>query len=230
MKRTKKIITLAMAAVLLVSTTVAVTVAYLQDATEVVKNTFSVGDVQITLDEADVNLYGVANGTVRDKANEYKLIPGHTYVKDPTVHVDSTSEDCYLFVEVVNNLGAAEAESVNGGYQDIEAQMTANGWVKMATPNTNIWYLATNGIIRKIDVDGADKSNLNFEVFKEFKVLETAIGGATPATGAVEGAVYLDDYKTENDANKYITIKAYAIQADGFENSDVTDIWAAVTK
>lgn len=230
MKRTKKIMTLAIAAVLLVSTTVAVTVAYLQDATEVVKNTFQVGDVQITLDETDVDLYGAKDGDNRVTANTYKLIPGHTYVKDPTVHVDPASEDCYLFVEVINNLGAAEAETVEGGYQDIEAQMEENGWVKVGDTASNIWYLAKGGAIRKIDVDGGDKTNLNFKVFGEFKVLETAIGGASTDEGAVAGAVYLEDYATTDDNTNYITIKAYAIQADGFESSSAADIWNAVTK
>ena len=99
MKRTKKILSLALCAVLLVAGTVATTVAYLTSTTEVVNNTFTVGNVSITLDEADVDVYGVKNGTTRDTTNQYKLIPGHKYVKDPTIHVGATSEDVLLFVD-----------------------------------------------------------------------------------------------------------------------------------
>lgn len=57
--RTKtKALTLSLCAVLLVVTTVFATMAYLtsQDS---VNNTFTVGKVEITLDEAQVNDYGV---------------------------------------------------------------------------------------------------------------------------------------------------------------------------
>ena len=101
--KAKKVLALVLCAALLVAGSVAATLAYLTSKTEVVTNTFSVGNVTITLDEAKVNEYGVeAEGEDRVKANEYKLIPGHTYVKDPMVHVTEKSEQCYVFVKVVD--------------------------------------------------------------------------------------------------------------------------------
>ena len=97
MKKTKAIL-MALCAVLLVAASVMGTLAYLTSTDEVV-NTFTVGNVVITMDETDFD-----NSTPtaeRDKANVYHLLPGHEYVKDPIVHVDADSEDCYLFVEVV---------------------------------------------------------------------------------------------------------------------------------
>lgn len=110
-------------AVLLVSLSVSATLAYLQSQTEVVTNTFTVGSVNITLDEAKVDEYGVpATPASRVQENTYKLIPGHTYTKDPTVHVTKGSEVCYLFVKVTNDIVDIEADTT------IAAQMAALGW------------------------------------------------------------------------------------------------------
>ena len=79
MKKTRKILLMAACAVLLVCISVGATVAYLTSV-DSVTNTFTVGKVAITLDEAKVTEYGVAvEGAARVKANTYKLIPGHEY-------------------------------------------------------------------------------------------------------------------------------------------------------
>ncbi len=121
----KKIIGIIMAAVLLVSASVMGTLAYLT-STDEVTNTFTVGNVKITLDEAKVNLDGTVDGTDRVKANEYKLLPGHEYTKDPTIHVDKDSENCWLFVKVVDGIAAIEDATT------VADQMTANGWTAVA--------------------------------------------------------------------------------------------------
>ena len=72
------------------------TLAYLT-STDTVKNTFTVGKVNITLDEAEVDMNGVAaTPAKRVKKNEYKLMPGHTYTKDPMVTVLAGSEPSYI--------------------------------------------------------------------------------------------------------------------------------------
>ena len=94
MKKSKAIL-MALCAVLLVAASVMGTLAYLT-STDTVTNTFTVGNVVITLDETDVDINGVQDGTTRVKANTYKLMPGHEYIKDPVVHVDEKSEPCYI--------------------------------------------------------------------------------------------------------------------------------------
>ena len=58
MKKAKKVVALLLCAVLLVVGSVAGTMAYLADTSDVVENTFTIGKVDITLDEAGVNEYG----------------------------------------------------------------------------------------------------------------------------------------------------------------------------
>lgn len=122
MKSKKKVLVTLLCAVLLVFASVMGTMAYLTDDAKVT-NTFTVGDVVITMDETDVDLDGEATGEPRDTENRYKLMPGHTYIKDPIVHVDENSEDCYLFVKLENGLkGIIDVTTV-------EDQMIANGWI-----------------------------------------------------------------------------------------------------
>lgn len=113
MKKAKNALLLALCAVLLVGATIAGTVAYLTSQTEVVKNTFTVGSVRILLDETDTDNSKTqadkASAEGRDLANEYHLMPGGTYEKDPTVHVRVDSEDAYVRMKVtVGNYGQLE--------------------------------------------------------------------------------------------------------------------------
>lgn len=147
MKTSMKALTLVLCAVLLVCASVMGTLAYLTSKTEVVKNTFTVGNVKIDLDETDVDLYGVKDSETRVKKNDYKLIPGHTYVKDPVIHIEAGSEVCYVFVRVVDELTAIE------GATTVVDQMTANGWYELPGV-ANVWYkpTAVNALNAAVDV------------------------------------------------------------------------------
>ena len=109
MKKFKALLVVA-CALLLVAASVFGTMAYLT-STDTVTNTFTVGKVAIKLDEAKVNTDGtpVANAE-RVKANEYKLLPGHTYTKDPVLTVKGGSEDAYVRLLVTINKASALKE------------------------------------------------------------------------------------------------------------------------
>ena len=201
MKTKTKALALFLSAVLLVVTTVFTTMAFLT-STDEVKNTFTFGQVVITLDEKDVDKDSndqdnvTIDGDVRDKANEYKLIPGSTYTKDPKIRVDAVSENCYLFVKVVNGLVNAEA----AGDTTIAKQMENNGWVNVSD---NIYvYCDENG--NKCSVAGGGV----ISVFDSF-----TIGGNT-------------EVSKFGDAK--INVTAYAVQAEGFENDEPASIWNKV--
>ena len=115
MKTKSKALLLSLCAVLLVVASVMGTMAYLTSS-DTVTNTFTVGKVEIKLDETDVT-----NPTgPRVQANSYKLIPGHTYTKDPTIHVATGSEDCWLFAKIENNLGTAATLAMTQGWTEID--------------------------------------------------------------------------------------------------------------
>ncbi|MBR6563211.1 MAG: SipW-dependent-type signal peptide-containing protein [Clostridia bacterium] len=69
------------------------TVAWLSDTTEPVVNTFTYGDIDITLEETD-------DGDGDPSINEYDMVPGKTIDKDPVVTVLAESENAYVFVKI----------------------------------------------------------------------------------------------------------------------------------
>lgn len=124
MKSKKKVFMTVLCAAALVVASVLGTMAYLTSKDQV-NNTFTVGNVAITLDEAPVNDAGVVQAGDRVKANKYKLIPGHKYTKDPTVHVTANSEDSWVFVKVKDDITAIEADTT------VADQIKANGWTAL---------------------------------------------------------------------------------------------------
>ena len=103
MKTKSKALLLTLCAVLLVAASVLGTMAYLT-STAKVENTFTIGKVEIKLDEAKVTADGIpVEGAARVTANSYKLMPGTTYTKDPTVTVKAGSEESYVRMKVTFN-------------------------------------------------------------------------------------------------------------------------------
>lgn len=204
MKTKTKALGLVMAAVLLVTATIFGTMAYLTSTDEVV-NTFTVGSVAITLDEAPVGTDGKAIAGDRVKANSYKLMPGHEYDKDPTVHFQPDSEASWLFVEIKNDISAIE--STEATYKNIATQITENGWTALDGV-TGVYY-------KSVDAN-TGATAIDYPVFQGFTI-----------SGSVDGDS-LDDYVTTYDANNkpitnFINITAYAVQADGFDTA--SDAW-----
>lgn len=190
MKKIKNAILLALCAVLLVSASVAGTLAYLQYKTAPVTNTMTVGKVEITLDESKVNVYGEpVEGAERVTVNTYKLIPGHKYTKDPTIHVTAGSEACWLFVKIENGIAGIEDSS-----NVITKQMANNGWELLEIDGvSDVYFKKQNAVTEKTDVI----------VFESFAIKND-----------IDGSV-LKSYE-----NVKIEITAYAVQADGFTDAN----------
>lgn len=187
-KNLKKLLLAVCCAALLVCVSIGATVAYLTSAKKVV-NTFTVGSVGITLDEAKVTEDGTPVPNVdRVTENKYKLMPSHKYTKDPTVHVTAGSEDSWIFVKVESDISAFEAAH-SDTYNTITEQITANDWTKLEGVD-NVYYKAYEG-----------SAATDLEVFSEFKIADT-----------------VEDW-TGISANTKITVTAYAIQKDGFDTA-----------
>ena len=211
MKSKKKVFVTVLCAVLLVAASVLGTMAYLTSNDEVV-NTFTVGNVQIKLDEAKANPDGslVANAD-RVKANSYKLLPGHTYNKDPMVTVLKGSESSYVKMTVTFTKAAeldaifapngADMTSIFNGYDN--SNWIYKGNTENATENTRtyeFWYKETVA---------APDGDVALDALFDSITVPGTITNAQLAT--IEGMT--------------ITVNGYAIQADGFANAEAA--WAA---
>lgn len=188
----KKIVSVCLVVCLLATAIIGTTLAYFTDDASVT-NTFTVGNVEITMDEALVNAYGEkldkggevweegADLADRVTANDYKLIPGREYTKDPTIHVGADSEDCYLFVTIDN------------GISGVIKALDLNGWTYVAEGNY-YYYGEGKGTVMS--------ENGEAVVFNGFTVLTTVDADALQAV-----------------AGETIVVNAYAVQADGFDSA-----------
>lgn len=197
MKARKILVSLA-ALALVAAISIGGTLAYLTSKATVT-NTFTVGSVNITLDEAEVTTAGVpVTGADRRDNNSYKLMPGHEYTKDPTVHIAADSEDSYIFVKVEN--GLEKFESSNTGYDKIADQITANGWTALPSV-AGVYY-------KEYTTQNTVKDE---PVFGNFKIADNAQS--------------ITDWGNAADAK--IIVTAYAIQKDGM--NDAADAWSKLT-
>ena len=207
----KKILVACLCVALAVLTIAGTTLAYLTSQ-ETVTNTFTVGKVEIKLDEAKAN----ADGTLvpnadRVKENSYKLIPGHTYNKDPRVTVLSGSESSYIKMTVTFTK-AAELDAI---FAPTGADLTSifNG------------YDSTNWIYK----GNTEDTTANTRTYEFWYKEAVAAPTADVALDALFDQIKAPDSLTNSDLNNLkdlkITVNAYAIQADGFATAEAA--WAA---
>ena len=121
-----------LALVLVIGCAVGGTVAWLVSSTNAVVNTFTYGDINITL--------GETTGAT------YKIIPGVNIDKDPKVTVKKDSEACWLFVKVEEE-GTFVANKVTYSIDD--------GWTKGDGTNipANVYYRAVDAVTNDTDFE-----------------------------------------------------------------------------
>lgn len=214
MKTKRKALLLTFCAVLLVVASVLGTIAYLT-ANDKVINTFTVGQVAINLDEAKVTEDGKAvTPADRVKENRYKLLPGHTYTKDPTVTVLKGSESSYIKMTVtftkakeLDAIFAPNGANLTSIFKDYDSDYwIAKGNTENTDANTRtyeFWY--------KEAVD-APTTDVKLDALFDSITVPNDITGEQLAT--IQGMK--------------ITVNAYAIQADGFETA--AKAWDAFPK
>ena len=120
-----KLVVAMLAVTLLIGCAIGGTVAWLTAKTEAVVNTFTYGDINITLDETT--------------GSDYKIIPGVNIEKDPKVTVKANSEACWLFVKVEEE-GTFVANKVT--------YSIADGWTKGDGTKipANVYYREVNAV------------------------------------------------------------------------------------
>ena len=219
----KRILTVALVIALL-ATCFAGTYAYLQDQESQV-NTFTTGNVYITLDEAKVD------GTGRTSATQdYKLFPAMTVTKDPTITVDAGSEDAWVAAKVtvsakvVGELGLYDLIGI-AGTDMIDINEVAAGGLIGGTPVATTW----NGL-NGHEINGAfiyqvaDKANNTWTLYifvKNEKAAEAKV--VLFETLTVPSA--WDNAEMDVIDTLEIEVEAFAAQKYGF-----VDCYDAMTK
>lgn len=212
MKKSKSIV-LAFCALLLVTATIMITIAYLTDSSTVV-NTFTIGKVDLTLDEAVVDKDGTPTGERTEKGNNYHLLPGITYTKDPTVTVTKGSEESYVRM-LLTLTHSSQLDAI-------------------FTPSNTILNEFFNGYDSTTWIySGETKDTANNTITYEFRYKDKvkAVDSDLPLDALFDSITVpgsLTGEQLETIAGLEITVEAHAIQATGFTDSNAA--WATFTK
>lgn len=218
MKNTKlgRILLLLACAVLLVSLSVGATLAYLTSTTQTVKNTFTVGNVVITLDETNTDhfdQFGSPNeNAVRDNGNKYNLLPGMSYPKDPQVHVQANSEACYVRMLVTVE-----------GYDDLD---DAFGTAYFTNGMFNLHKVVSGWEADVWEFEKFDATKHTYE-FRYHQIVPKTANQTDlePLFTHINIPGELNNAEIANLANVKIDVVAHAIQSDSFADADAA--WAA---
>lgn len=220
MKSKRKALLLPLCAVLLVVVSVLGTLSYLRDQ-EFATNTFTVGYVGLGLDETKVNADGTpVTGANRVKENSYCLLPGQTYIKDPTVTVDAGSEDAYVRMIVkVENI-----DQLNSALPGEEYHANGVFLLQMLCVDENgdcTWD--TNWKMYKYTQAGTT----GYYEFRYYKVVDGSknVTILEPLFTKITVPGEIDNKHLSCLDEVGIVVEAHAIQADGFNNAD--EAWEA---
>ena len=187
--------TLSLVVALAATAVIGGTLAYFTDTEEKI-NTFTVGNVDITLDEPEWD------------QDDAVLIPGREIAKNPTITVEADSQRAYTFMEVQLSDDFAEllltyagAKGYNLSNEDDRNALIEAWFVSEVSPKV-------------MSVDLADKSLI-------LGVLSPKDPGESVTYfDAVTVPTDVDQTMIEENGTYGIYITAYAIQAEGFEGEN----------
>ena len=201
--RASKLLALLLSLVLVTGCVIGGTLAWLLDATEPVTNTFTVGDIALTLKESPYNAATDTYSTPAENvSNSYPLLPGNSYKKDPVVTVTANSEDCWLFVKV---------QETNNPADYLSYTLNLTGW-KTLEGQDGVYY-------REVTKSASDQS-WRLLVDDAIAVKNTVVKAGTDTTGTSNVAM------PAANAQPQLTFAAYAVQK---ANRTVAEAWSLVS-
>lgn len=200
------------------------TLAWLIDATEPVVNTFTYGDIDLGLDETLTDEKGIPvdkdgnpipeGGTPvkTTEGNEYEMLPGEDYLKDPAIEVKAGNEACWLFVKLTETGEVKDANNaVLYDFDDYLKYDIAEGWNALKVDDHEVVYYRYVG-------EDTDNQGVKYDVLKDNRIYvkETV-------TKDMLNALDNNGENTTNPVVPELIIKGYAIQYSGFDVEDFDD-------
>ncbi|MBO5702785.1 MAG: hypothetical protein J6S71_10130 [Clostridia bacterium] len=219
----KKILAVALAAIMLLIAITGASLAYLTDKDDQV-NTFTSGKVDITLDEAKVTLdadkyiSGYTGRTSEDQ-NYGKMFPGQVITKDPTITVAADSEKAYVAAKVT--VTATDLQTLIGipGTDLIDINKLASGGLMADTFAEKPTHPLAGGTL---PVFGNDKYSIyqekdgNAYVFYIFIETIKAPGESVTLFDTITIPTAWTNADMAKIVDLKVTVDAYAVQVQTF--------------
>lgn len=212
---TNKLLIMIICLLLILNLSIFTTMAWMTDTAQVT-NTFTVGKVDIDLTETDSDEDG------DDKKNEYHLIPGQEYTKDPTMTVLKDSESAYLrMIMTVHGWDAVKEVMKDNEIKDFFAflgEWDKDEWkffklTEDPNNNTASFEFRYKEPVAGFDDEGEGVDKILPALFAKFKV---------------PGSLTIEDLAKLKEAGFKMVIEGHAIQSAGF--IDAKDANGAIVK
>ena len=216
------------------------TIAYLTDRTAVT-NRFTIGNVDITVNETKVDEDGNPiypegtelnpDGTPVDpnvkperteEENEYPLVPGSEYTKDPTMTVKAGSKQSYVRM-LVTVSNAKELDAIFAELQTQYPEKYANGFLPQE--HVTEWDSAKWNCAAMTKDETLNTYTLEFRYFEAVEPTATEDTTLAPLFKTIRIPGELTNAHLATLENFTIEVDGNAIQATGFESAD--EAWTA---
>ena len=201
----KRFVAILLCVTLVALAAIGATFAYLTDS-KTVKNTFTVGDVKIKLDETNVN----APEGDRVTSNTYNVYPGAVVTKDPIVH--NTGKNAAYIRATVNVSNWMNL--VGAYYPDFKENFPSDGY--KAALNLLVGELGEGWSV--VGVEAGDTFTIGQFDAKFILKYDGALASGADTTAMFQTVTIpagIDNANT--DSFKEVKVVAQAIQADGFD-------------
>lgn len=233
----KKSLIMLVCALMIVSSVAFGTIAYLTDRAGVT-NRFTIGNVDIVVDETVVDENGnpVENPDYdpndpenddpyqrTESENEYPLIPGSEYVKDPTMTVLAGSEESYVRM-VVTITNAAEIDAIFAELSVQYPEKYPNGFVPadfVTGEDETIWVPYGTPVMDPL----LNTYTLEFRYFEPVKIEGTEDVTLEPLFETITFPGELTNAHLATLTDFTIDVDGHAIQTTGF--ADENEAWTA---
>ena len=209
----KKKIAVAVSLLLVLALSVGGTIAWLTDS-DSVTNTFTIGNVDITLTET-----GATSG---QKA--YHIVPGAVYAKDPTITVTPDSEDCWLFVKITDSHNDAgnSAKYINYNVRTGDGQ-----WTLLAEDKDGVDISAQQIYYREVKKSDTNKTFYVLTAGTPTDNTTSGENGVVTVNGETVTSAYVKKIADNETQAPQLTFDAYAIQQQSFTTPAAA--WAEVS-
>lgn len=207
--------TIIAAAILLMIFVVGGTIAYFTD-TDTKTNTFTIGNVDITLTEAGWDtLPDTNNNDIPDAAED--MLPGESVTKDPLINNVSTKNPAYVFAKVEVPCTTIVAPATTS--EELFTYTVNAGWTELTTAQvactsggtaTHVYYYGTNGTLTELAkaANASTPTSTTNPVFSSITLLSTLKGN--------EGLT----------GNKEVVVTGYGIQTEGLASTTPASVWS----
>ena len=205
--------TILAAVVLLLVFVVGGAIAYFTD-TDTKTNTFTIGNVDITLTEPNWSTTDSNSNNVPDAAEN--LMPGQSVAKDPTINNVSTKNPAYVFAKVEVPCTTVTSPATP---EEMFTYTVNTGWTELSTAAvactsggtaTHVYYYGSNGTLTSLAAaaDSSTPTSTSTAVFSNVTLLSTLTGN--------EGLT----------GNKNVVVTGYGIQTQGLASTTPAAVWA----